>query len=337
METDGYRAVAVAVTKAQDLSPPCEKCVTNRFVRKKRTGLFPAMAQFELRLLGGIEATLDGQSVTFPTRHCAFLLAYLVLANGKAVPRDRLASLLWADRAEREARGSLRQTLYRLRTMLAPMEPSPIVSDQRTASFDLQNSWCDAVQLEAAVTCDAASLAEAFALYKGDLCQGAAAAGPEFEAWLAEEQARLRGLALQGFHRLGAAQAETRQFADMAVTARKLIEMDPFDERFCRLMMTACLRRDQRKAALVTYKELETRLQNDLGIAPEAETTALFDAIRDGGSATPQPRPTEVPQPTPDTEDAPLEQEIRFCISRDNIRIAYGTSGAGPAIVETAT
>lgn len=48
-------------------------------------------------------------------RKARALLAYLALHPGKPISRDRLCGLLWGDRADEQARASLRQTLFELR------------------------------------------------------------------------------------------------------------------------------------------------------------------------------------------------------------------------------
>ena len=56
-------------------------------------------------------------------RKARALLAYLALHPGKAISRERLAGLLWGDRAEEQARGSLRQTVFELRAFAHGGEP----------------------------------------------------------------------------------------------------------------------------------------------------------------------------------------------------------------------
>jgi hypothetical protein len=57
-----------------------------------------AMTRLMLTLLGGFEAQWGvGPPLTVPTRKAQALLAYLALTAGQTHPRDKLASLLWAD------------------------------------------------------------------------------------------------------------------------------------------------------------------------------------------------------------------------------------------------
>ena len=74
------------------------------------------MARLALQLFGGFRARLEpGGPLRLPTRKAEALLAYLAVPLGQPHPRDKLASLLWGDLSESQARASLRQTLFRLR------------------------------------------------------------------------------------------------------------------------------------------------------------------------------------------------------------------------------
>src|SRR5688572_10076385 len=72
-----------------------------------------------LQLLGGLELRdVDGGVVSLRTRKCGLLLAYLAVSPGRAHSRDQLAGLLWGDRQDEQARGSLRNALSDLRKAL---------------------------------------------------------------------------------------------------------------------------------------------------------------------------------------------------------------------------
>lgn len=68
-------------------------------------------------------------------RKARALLAYLALHPGKAISRERLTGLLWGDRAEEQARGSLRQTLFELRP-LSRSEQLPLRVDREAIVLD---------------------------------------------------------------------------------------------------------------------------------------------------------------------------------------------------------
>src|SRR5215470_5516207 len=74
------------------------------------------MHRLRLQLLGGFSLGLGaGRSVNPGARKARALLAYLALPAGRTHSRDKLASLLWGDTGDEQARQSLRQTLVALR------------------------------------------------------------------------------------------------------------------------------------------------------------------------------------------------------------------------------
>ncbi|WP_132545483.1 hypothetical protein [Rhodovulum euryhalinum] len=54
------------------------------------------------------------------------LLAFLALADGRAVNRAALQDLLWSDRGQKQGRDSLRKALAELRLCLSAVEPNPL-------------------------------------------------------------------------------------------------------------------------------------------------------------------------------------------------------------------
>jgi DNA-binding SARP family transcriptional activator len=67
------------------------------------------MGTVRLKLLGGFSASLaSARPVEFADKENRALLAYLALGRGKRHGREKLMALLWSDRGEAQARGSLR-------------------------------------------------------------------------------------------------------------------------------------------------------------------------------------------------------------------------------------
>src|SRR5215475_9182489 len=95
--------------------------------------------RLRLRLLGGFEARLaSGANVSLPTKKAQALLAYLGLRPGQGHSRDKLASLLWGERSDEQARGDLRHALAALRKALADADPSPLRIEGQTLALDPQ-------------------------------------------------------------------------------------------------------------------------------------------------------------------------------------------------------
>ena len=77
-------------------------------------------AELRLSVLGGFALQrANGEAVQISNRKARALIAYLALTPNNTESRERLAGLLWSDRAEEQARGSLRQTLKQIRLLFA--------------------------------------------------------------------------------------------------------------------------------------------------------------------------------------------------------------------------
>src|SRR5262245_37069302 len=84
---------------------------------KGPTGAPPSQVLF-VAVIGGLSLSLNGTPLQLGNRKARAILAYLAL-EGAALPRERVASMFWGESPERQARNSLRQTLFELREALA--------------------------------------------------------------------------------------------------------------------------------------------------------------------------------------------------------------------------
>src|SRR5262245_47042488 len=161
------------------------------------------MPRLTLSLLGGFRARLASAPLTLPTRKTQALLAFLSLAPGQAYPRDRLASLLWGEMPEPQARRSLRQSLFALKKAVSTAEPPVLVIDGDTVSLVSGAVDVDVVELERCIgEGTPAALERAIALYQGELLEGLCLQEAPFEEWLLAVRERLREGALEAMARL---------------------------------------------------------------------------------------------------------------------------------------
>src|SRR5262245_23619726 len=94
----------------------------------------PTPPLLRVRMLGGFALmSVEGSDLTLPRRKLRALVALLALAPAGGWPRERLTALLWGDRDEEQARGSLRQALAELRRILGD---SALLTGRETAAFD---------------------------------------------------------------------------------------------------------------------------------------------------------------------------------------------------------
>src|SRR5262249_30416815 len=125
-----------------------------------------------IRLLGSVTIEIDGRPVAIASKKARALLGYLALRESAAVSRGVLTELLWGERSESQARGSLRQTLSELRAALGSASQS-IIASKETVAWAAGSAWIDAKVVETAAGCvDDDALREAAELIGGDLMEG---------------------------------------------------------------------------------------------------------------------------------------------------------------------
>ena len=247
------------------------------------------MARLQVKLLGGFEARLDaGPELVLKGHKAQALLACLALDPGVARSRDTLTGLLWSDRAEEQARGSLRQALAELRRTFDGADPTPLDAGRETVALVASAVDSDVADLKRLVAAGGPeALARAATLYRGELLEGFGATDPAFDDWLASERSRLGELALGALgslldHLTGAGEAERA-----VAVARRLLALDPTREPAHRALMRLYAQQGDRALALKQYQACREVLARELDVAPEAETEALHEELRAGAPASP--------------------------------------------------
>src|SRR5262245_28414496 len=240
-----------------------------------------AMARLSLTLLGGFQARLDpGPPLALPTRKSQALLAYLALPLGRAHARDALAALLWGGNRQDAARAGLRQALFFIRKALGD-DDSALRQEGDTLALGPADVDVDTAAFERLVLAGTPhGLAEAAAVYRGDLLSGFALDEAPFEEWLVGERERLRELAVEALARLLARQRALSGKTDDAIhTALQLLGLAPLQEPVHLTWLRLYAAAGRRGAALRQYQHCVAILQRDLGIEPEAETKLLYQEI----------------------------------------------------------
>ena len=266
-------------------------------------------ADLSILLLGPVHVEVGGVPLAVDTRKAVALLAYLAV-TGRPASRETLAALLWPDSAEQEARGALRRTLSVLKTALGGVH---LAIDRTTVALAGDGIRMDAQAFrralalarghghppdEACLRC-LALLDEAARLDRGDFMAGFALRDSEaFDDWQrVEAEAHRRDLA-GALERLARGRLAAGAWESTVHACRRWLELDPLHEPAHRLLMTALSRAGEPAAAIRQYRECVRVLDAELGVAPLAETTELYEAIRAGrGDAAIAARPTTMPSP----------------------------------------
>jgi two-component SAPR family response regulator len=125
-------------------------------------------------------------------------------------------------------------------------------------------------------------LVEAMSLYSDHYLAGEVAGG-----WRDEEQDRLRGLYAEAGLRLGALLQASGREAEAAAVYERLLLHEPLLEAAHRRLMSHWAATGDRVRAIRHYERLAARLSIELDLAPDDETTALYESVRNADSRSP--------------------------------------------------
>jgi predicted ATPase/DNA-binding SARP family transcriptional activator len=264
------------------------------------------MSQLLLTCFGDFRVTLAGEPLTaFQTEKVRALLVYLAV-EGQPHPRTELAQLLWPGYSGESANNSLRQTLHRLRHLLYEATSAPggggpsgapwLLITRQTVQFNPTASMqvdatsftrliaeCTAHAHAQLVTCQPCCLRlrQAVELYCGDFLAGFTVADSDsFEEWRRITQEQLHLQVLDALTQL-ANTAEAAGDDEQALhDSRRQLILEPWLEDAHRRVMRILAKRGQRAAAIAQYQRCRQVLAEEIGTAPDQETTALYEAIR---------------------------------------------------------
>lgn len=261
-------------------------------------------ASLRLLFLGSPYIEQDGKPVEPDTRKAVALLAYLAV-TGEYQTRDALAALLWPEMDDERARAALRRTLSSLKQAIGV---APLYVTRDGLALNPADAWCDVVAFEAALTaverhshsgaheantlCSSCveALETAVGLYRAPFLSGFSlrdsAAFDDWQLAMTEQLRRSLGAALAS---LVQAHAQAGAYARAIDHARRWLAADPLREEAHRWLMQLYAWSGVRDAALRQYREAVRVLDEELGVGPLPETTALHETIQEGRLAPPAP------------------------------------------------
>lgn len=259
-----------------------------------------------IRLLGEQQVMVAGTPIeALRSPRTLGLLAYLVLHAGVPQLRSHVAGLFWPDSTEAQARTNLRRELHQLRTALP--DPHRHLGIDAKAVYWLADTPArvDLVAFRIAVAEARAAMdlgdnagflaaaEHAARAYGGELLPGL------YDDWVLEERERLHRECVAILDQLATMLAEQGQARAAVGHALRRVELEPFEESGYRMLMTLQAEAGDRAAALHTYHRCTTALEHELGVAPCAETVAVYHELF--------PRPPEpVPAPPAPWRAVPL-------------------------------
>ena len=257
------------------------------------------LTQVTFRILGPLEALVDGRRVDLSSRRERALVGALLLRVGEVASVDTLIDSVWGDHAPASARHMVHEYVSRLRTALG--DASVIAT--RAPGYTIERDACelDAARFaellrtaRSAVAADQLDQAlkafdQALGLWRGD-----ALSDVELEADARSAAARLDDARRAARSERFDVALALGQHNELIPDLERAVAAEPLDEQLLRLLMTALYRSGRQADALARYRDGRQRLVHELGIEPAAELRSLEQAIlqHDSGLA---PRSRETP------------------------------------------
>ncbi len=283
------------------------------------------MARLILSFLGPFRVTLDGNpAAAFESNKVRALLAYLAVESDRPHARDSLAGLLWPDYPDRSALANLRSALANLRGAIGDRDAEPpyLLITRSDVQFNVASDHVlDTAVLQGAAARSIEELEAIADIYQGDFLDGFSLAdSPPFEAWLLLRREQFGQQAREVHSRLAAHYASLADYDRAISHARRQLQFEAWDEVAHRQLMRCLALSGRRSLALAHYELCCRTLEDELGVLPAQETTALYEQIRD---ETLEPTALLVgtaPPPEPPAPGAPPFQGLSYFDEQDSER-----------------
>lgn len=299
MQSSVYRASIFALPAAAARAPGK---VANRLV------IIEGVAHsLRLKVLGGFEAERsEGTPIELASRKARALMAYLAVESGRSHSREFLAALLWGDSREERARHNLRQSLSKIRKCCG----CALLSRGETVSIDTAVCNVDVADFERLAGSDRiGDLQACLALYRGELLEGLTVREAEYEDWLLMARARLGRLAGEAADRLAAGLADADRVDEAVGVLERRLAWDAACEHAHRALMGLLALSGRRAEALRQYSACEQALARTLAMEPSAETTRLYESLKNSPASA---RPTLPPASPSDGPSMPTVAVLPF-------------------------
>jgi DNA-binding SARP family transcriptional activator len=183
-----------------------------------------------------------------------------------------LATTLWPDADLATALSSLRPVVSELRRVLGPESDRLKSRDRNAIAFDVDGLSIDALEFDKAV--EAHDFAAAVERHNAPFLEGSE------EEWVFQERRARQEAFLTALMGLGEEALEKGEHRNAWGCFRRAIGADPHRDSPRRGMIRAYAASGDLNAALQEYREYAHLLSGEFGTRPEAETTALYDRLR---------------------------------------------------------
>lgn len=257
----------------------------------------------EFRLLGHVEALLDGNRLDIGHARQQCVLAALLVDANAPVPADQLIDRVWADDLPHRARNALAAYISRLRQVFDGTD-AQIVRERGSYSLKTDAVSVDIhrfrnIAAQARATADPTAAADLFDSALG-LWRGEPFASID-TPWINDVRNAFEAERISATLDRNDAALHAGRHAELLGELVTAARAHPLDERLAGQLMLAQYRCGRQAEALETYRVMRERLVEELGVDPGPALRDVYQRILNGEEHAPRPR---APQPAP--EQSPI-------------------------------
>ena len=235
------------------------------------------------RVLGPLEAVVDGHAVALGGAHQRLVLAALVARANTVVSTDRLIEIMWGDEPPDSALSTLQKYVYRLRSAvgverLVTRSPGYLL---RVGEGESDSSRFESLLAVASRLGAAGELEEARSTFDATLALWRGPAFGEFAdlEFARGEVARLDGLRAAAVDDRTEVSLAAGRHAEVIGELEATVAEYPLRERPRGQLMLALYRAGRQADALRAYDAFRRYLGEEVGLEPSAQLAQLADAI----------------------------------------------------------
>ncbi|MGI5999271.1 MAG: AfsR/SARP family transcriptional regulator, partial [Lutispora sp.] len=224
------------------------------------------MDLLNVRLFSTPAVFIKDKRIVFPSRKFEALFFYIFV--NKEASREELASLLWPEADPQTGRKNVRNALYYIKksldmdAIISPNNSIVMLNSEVQSCSDLERLLSDDEWIDA---------------YTGDFLQGFIVKDEEtLENWILSSREKYKSIYVQKLYEKIKEDFTKGDYESIEQCARRLIEIDEYDERAYRVLIKTLTEMNMYNKAAEVYDKLCEKLKKDLGIIPDIKTRILY-------------------------------------------------------------
>ncbi|CUT10085.1 Adenylate cyclase EC 4611 [Bradyrhizobium sp.] len=243
--------------------------------------------RLRLKIIGTFSASVDGHEVGL-SRKAQALLGYMMLSSSRQLPRTKLVGLLWSEKDEELAKGSLRQSLSQIQRELRALGCTHFNADHLTVAFEIERVGCDVIEIIADAEHGIVNpLLLAHERLTDTILDDVEGIDPAFSDWLAQTRPLIHERLVGALTKLLPNEGQAAVSAAGEAAARALYRLDCENERAVRVLIKSHVAAGNIGAALAVYARLWRQLEDTYDIEPHKLTQDLVTGLRQQQPQTP--------------------------------------------------